>query len=76
MPFPINECIREIQIQGGKFSEATAWRGTIVVAKYRDSAFSAMTNMSMADFPIVKNYLMHNLAPRRYSTMRVHLSPR
>jgi len=61
MPFPINKCIREIQ--GDKFNEAKAWRGNIVVAKYRDQAYSAMIDASMADFPIVKNYLANHEAP-------------
>ena len=55
MPFPINKFIREAQ--GRFYKEAAAWRGNIVVVKYRDAHFSAMTNISMADFPIIKNYL-------------------
>jgi hypothetical protein len=39
MPFPVNKAIREIQ--GGNYSEPSAWRGNIVVAKYRDSPFSS-----------------------------------
>ena len=61
MPFPINKCIREIQ--GNRFNEARAWRGNIVVAKYRDTAFASMMDASMADFPIVKNYLANHEAP-------------
>lgn len=55
MAFPINKCIREVQ--GPSYKESTAWRGNIVVAKYLDSNFSAMVEASMADFPILKNYL-------------------
>lgn len=55
MAFPINKFIREAQ--GRFYKESAAWRGNIVVAKYRDTQFSAMTNISMADFPILKNYL-------------------
>lgn len=59
MPFPINKCVREIQETN--FNEAAAWRGNILVAKYRDQDYSAMMDASMADFPIVKNYLAtHN----------------
>jgi hypothetical protein len=56
MPFPVNKCIREIQGTG-----ETGWRGNIVIAKYRDSPWTSLLNASMADFPILKNYLMtHN----------------
>ncbi|KAI0363722.1 hypothetical protein BV20DRAFT_975317 [Pilatotrama ljubarskyi] len=61
MPFPVNKCIREIQ--GDKFDEMRAWRGNLVVAKYKDAKYSAMTDASMADFPIIKNYLSTHLAP-------------
>ena len=62
MPFPINKYIRE-DIQGerpGFFQEARAWRGNIIVAKYRDDTFSTMLNASMADFPLIKNYLLQH----------------
>jgi hypothetical protein len=65
MPFPINKCIREIQARS--FREATAWRGNIVIAKYRESPFSSMVNGSIADFPILRNYLMTHGAPSQAS---------
>ena len=61
MPFPVNKCIREIQ--GHVFDESRPWCGNLVVAKYRDTDYSAMTDASMADFPIIKNYLSTHLAP-------------
>lgn len=61
MPFPVNKCIREIQ--GMFYKESMAWRGNIVIAKYRDVDYSAMVDMSMADFPIVKNYLATHQRP-------------
>jgi len=61
MPFPVNKCIREIQ--GRAFREAIAWRGNIIVAKYRESPFSSMVNGSIADFPILRNYFMTHGAP-------------
>jgi len=61
MPFPVNKCIREIQ--GQVFNEAKAWRGNILIAKYRDPSYSAMMDASMADFPILKNWLSTNSAP-------------
>jgi hypothetical protein len=61
IPFPVNKCIRAIQ--GTAFQEQVAWRGNIVVAKYRDSPFSSMIDASMADFPILKNYLLTHGSP-------------
>jgi len=61
MPFAINKAIREIQGRG--FTESAAWRGNIVVAKYRESPFSSLISLSMADFAIMKNYLMTHGAP-------------
>ncbi|KAH8105508.1 hypothetical protein BXZ70DRAFT_531263 [Cristinia sonorae] len=55
MPFPINKCIREVQ--GSFYKESVAWRGNIVVAKYSDTTYLQMVDASMADFPILKNYL-------------------
>ncbi|KZT13107.1 uncharacterized protein LAESUDRAFT_690288 [Laetiporus sulphureus 93-53] len=55
MPFPVNKCIREIQ--GQTFNEANAWCGNIIIAKYRDQSYSTMMHATMADFPILKNWL-------------------
>lgn len=63
MPFPVNKCIREIQ--GAAFKEGAAWRGNIVIAKYRDDRFSNMTDASMADFPLLKNYLSTHYSPAK-----------
>ncbi|KAJ3802656.1 hypothetical protein GGU11DRAFT_521654 [Lentinula aff. detonsa] len=58
MPFPINKAIKDMQ--GQAYNEEHAWRGHIVVGKYRDNPFTSMMDISMADFPILKNYLeMH-----------------
>ena len=65
MPFPINKCIRDIQ--GKSFKEQVAWRGNLVIAKYRDNPFSSMIDASMADFPILKNYLLTHGSPRSAS---------
>ncbi|KAF9008832.1 hypothetical protein BDQ17DRAFT_1236719 [Cyathus striatus] len=62
MPFPVNKSIRDIQ--GRSFKEEVAWRGNIVVAKYRDNPFSSMIDASMADFPILKNYFLTHGSPR------------
>lgn len=63
MPFPINKSIREIQ--GQAYKEEYAWRGNIVIAKYCDNPFSSMIDTSMADFPILKNYLLTHRAPKQ-----------
>ncbi|EKM52063.1 uncharacterized protein PHACADRAFT_128199, partial [Phanerochaete carnosa HHB-10118-sp] len=56
MPFPLNQYVSGVQGRDF-FEEARAWRGNLVIAKYSDMKYSAMTNASMADFPIVKNWL-------------------
>ncbi|KAL5530269.1 hypothetical protein ACEPAF_6526 [Sanghuangporus sanghuang] len=59
-PFPVNRAIREIQ--GNSFNESSAWRGNIVVAKYRGGGsdpFICLIDISMADFPILKNYFLN-----------------
>ncbi|KAI0055684.1 hypothetical protein BV25DRAFT_1873060 [Artomyces pyxidatus] len=61
MPFPINRIIQEMQ--GSMFVKEYAWRGDIVVAKYSDGHFSQITNASMADYPILKNYLSTHASP-------------
>lgn len=61
MPFPINKCVREIQ--GRFYREALAWRGNVIVAKYKDTDYTSMVDVSMADFPIVKNYLATHHKP-------------
>ncbi|TFY58568.1 hypothetical protein EVJ58_g6347 [Rhodofomes roseus] len=61
MPFPLNKGVREIQ--GDNYEEAKAWRGNLVVAKYRDQEYASMMDASMADFPIVKNWLSKKPAP-------------
>lgn len=63
MSFHINKSIREIQ--GRAFKEECAWRGNIVIAKYCDNPFSSMIDASMADFPILKNYLLTHGAPKQ-----------
>ena len=61
MPFPINKCLKEIQ--AGNYRENRAWRGNLVVAKYRDEQLSALMDANMADFPLLKNYLSTHHSP-------------
>ena len=60
-PMPANEAIRNIQ--GNNYSGTTEWKGDIIIAKFRGGVgdpFSSIIDISMADFPILKNYLMRN----------------
>ncbi|KAI0034434.1 hypothetical protein K488DRAFT_39381, partial [Vararia minispora EC-137] len=61
MPFPINRTLREVQ--GDWYQSNHAWRGNVVVAKYRDATFKQLVNMTMADYPIIKNYLSTHGCP-------------
>ncbi|KAJ7162626.1 hypothetical protein C8R43DRAFT_304378 [Mycena crocata] len=58
MPFPINKCVRDIQ--GRRYSEQFAWRGNILIGKYSQHGqpFTSLMDASMADFPILKNFIM------------------
>ncbi|KAI0313833.1 hypothetical protein OF83DRAFT_1175304 [Amylostereum chailletii] len=60
-PFPLNRTLRKIQ--GRLHRSEFAWMGDIVIAKYRDSRFAQMMDASMADFPILKNYLSTHGCP-------------
>ncbi|KAF9649313.1 hypothetical protein BDM02DRAFT_3128410 [Thelephora ganbajun] len=61
MPFPINKCLKEIQ--GSNYRENIAWRGNLVIAKYRDEQLSTPVDATMADFPLLKNYLSTHYQP-------------
>jgi hypothetical protein len=61
MPFPINKCI--LEIQGSAFSERTAWRGNLVIAKYHDHPWNSLLDMNMADYPLLRNYFMAHGPP-------------
>ena len=66
MPFPINKTIKDIQ--GRAFKEEYAWRGNIIVAKYRDNPFTSMIDAAMSDFPILKNYFLTHGCSRQVSS--------
>lgn len=61
-PFPLNKMVQEIQ--GHAFQESTAWRGNIVVAKYRGSPFMNMVDISMADYPLIRNWFLTHGQPQ------------
>lgn len=67
MPFPINKCLKEIQ--GLNYREPIAWRGNLIIAKFRDEQLSAFMDASMADFPILKNYLSKHFPPTVSATV-------
>jgi hypothetical protein len=58
--FPMNRIVRDIQEEVNKcrrLSEDQLWRGNLVAAKFADDRFMQMMDASMADFPILKNFL-------------------
>jgi hypothetical protein len=60
MPFPVNRTVRDIQEEvnkGRRLREDQLWRGNLVAAKFADDRFTQMTDASIADFPILKNFL-------------------
>ena len=66
MPFPVNRTVRDIQEEvnkGRRGREDHLWRGNLVAAKFADNHFTQMTDASMADFPILKNYLATHASP-------------
>ncbi|KAF9076830.1 hypothetical protein BDP27DRAFT_1209367 [Rhodocollybia butyracea] len=64
MSFPVNRTIREIQGRRLHEGDESEWRGNVVIAKYRDNPFSSLIDASMADFPILKNYLSTHGCPQ------------
>jgi hypothetical protein len=73
MPFPVNKCVKDIQ--GKAFKEPHAWRGNIVIAKYRDDPFTSMIDVSMADFAILKNFLLTHGCPHQVLRSRLKFVP-
>lgn len=66
MPFPVNWTVRDVQEEvnkGRRLQEDQLWRGNLVVAKFADGRFTQMMDASMADFPILKNFLGTHLFP-------------
>ena len=60
IPFPTNRTVRDIQEEvnkGRRLPDDQLWRGNLVAAKFADDRFTQMMDASMADFPILKNYL-------------------
>jgi hypothetical protein len=60
MPFSLNRTVQDIQEEvnkGQRVSEDQLWRGNLVAAKFADDRFTQMMDASIADFPILKNFL-------------------
>ncbi|KAF5322377.1 hypothetical protein D9619_001067 [Psilocybe cf. subviscida] len=59
MAFPINKVIQDMQ--GPRFNPNNAWRGNIVIAKYKDDQFpfDFLVDASMSDYPIIKNHFLN-----------------
>jgi len=64
-PFPINKSIRNIQ--DANFCEQNAWRGNVIIGKFHDHdhPFYSLMDASMADFPIMKNFIRSQASPAR-----------
>jgi hypothetical protein len=68
MPFPVNRCAREIR--GKNYQEERAWQGNLVVAKFTDTSYTVMMNASIADFPLIRNYLLTHDSPVKVNIAR------
>lgn len=69
--FPVNKCVKEIQ--GSQYREGFAWRGNLVIAKFRDEQASTPMDATMADFPLLKNYLATHCSPAVSVSPFLHL---
>jgi|SRR5580693_2528698 hypothetical protein len=72
MPFPVNCTVRDFQEEVNKGwhpPNDRLWRGNLIAAKFSDDHFTQMMDASMADFPILKNYLGTHLSPCSNSSM-------
>src|SRR6266446_8924977 len=72
MPFPVNRTVRDIQEEvnkGRRLREDQLWRGNLVAAKFADDQFTQMMDASMADFPILKNFLGTHPSPGSAGTL-------
>jgi hypothetical protein len=85
MPFPANRTVRDIQeevYKGRRLREDQLWRGNLVAAKFADGQFTQMMDASIADFPILKNFLGNHpfpssatSTPPMHPTMTTAVSP-
>ncbi|KAJ7218986.1 hypothetical protein B0H12DRAFT_1271720 [Mycena haematopus] len=64
MPFPVNKNIYEYQ--GAEVRGCHPWCGDIIVSKFSDRSnpMNSLRDVSMADFPIVKNIFRCNVSPQ------------
>lgn len=67
--FPVNKAIQEIRSSNvsSKHRRGMVWRGNIVIAKYRSRGlgddsdpFLSMTDISISDYTLLKNYFLNH----------------
>jgi hypothetical protein len=78
MPFPVNCTVRGIQEEvnkGRRLCEEQLWLGNLVAAKFTDDRFTQMMDASMADFPILKNFLGTHASPGSGSAVPTQQTP-
>lgn len=78
MSFPVNRIVRDMQEEVNKgrcLREDQLWRGNLIVAKFIDNHFARMMDASMADFPILKNFLLTHAPPSTGRNGGTGLSP-
>ena len=66
MPFPVNRTVQDIQEEvnkGCQLCQELLWCGNIVAAKFTNNRFTQMMDASIADFPILKNFLGTHVSP-------------
>ena len=55
-PFGINKGIRKLKHKS--IPDGHCWHGNLIIAKFSDQQFSAYIDATMADYPIIKNWLL------------------
>ncbi|KAL6304375.1 hypothetical protein BKA93DRAFT_733391, partial [Sparassis latifolia] len=56
LPFTRNKCISSMV--GSRLPNNTDWKGDIIIVKYRDNTHQDFLDLTMSEFPIVKNYFI------------------
>ncbi|KAN0141555.1 hypothetical protein V8E53_000017 [Lactarius tabidus] len=72
IPLPVNRTMRDIQEELNKghcCCNNQLWCGNLVTAKFEDNHSEEMMDASMADFPILKNFLATHPSPIRITSV-------
>lgn len=69
--FPVNRTIRSIQCK--KWRPEVAWRGNLIVAKYKDKHCLQMTDARMGDYALMSNWFLTHNSPVRTETSSLQL---